>query len=104
MLKTGANGARFARMTSENDRLVDTIPAFRIDEHTSQVVRKIVKDDRRSISDVARALLERGVAAYDRDGKLFEPISRDDKEESPTVPAVQKNLGGRKGAKKQETA
>jgi hypothetical protein len=67
-----ANRARVRGM-SEDERLIDTIPAFRVTEEVSKVVRGIVKKDRRTISDVARALLERGAAAYLRDGNLFEP-------------------------------
>lgn len=62
---------------SQDERLIDTIPAFRVTEEVSRVVRDIVKTDRRTISDVARALLERGVAAYQRDGLLFEPREDD---------------------------
>ena len=71
-LMVRANRARVRGMADE-ERLTDTIPAFRVNDEVSRVVRGVVKADRRTISDVARALLERGVAAYQRDGLLFEP-------------------------------
>lgn len=111
MLNHRARRANFARMT-EDDRLVDTIPAFRVGQAVSDVIRKVVKEDRRTISDVARALLERGVAAYLRDGKLFEPPSSNGAQDAgqaasdkpSTISVSTKNLGGKKGGRKREAS
>jgi hypothetical protein len=99
-LNGGAKRARVRRM-AEDERLIDTIPAFRVNEDVSKVVRGIVKKDRRSISDVARALLERGVAAYQRDGELFEPEGVSPSAELPAeVPVTTITLGEEGGSKK----
>ena len=98
-----ANRARVRGM-SEDERLIDTIPAFRVTAEVSKVVRGIVKDDRRTISDVARALLERGVAAYLRDGKLFEPQGADGGANDPkmiTVPRI--TIGDEKEVRRKKT-
>lgn len=84
-LNQGARRARVRGM-SEDERLIDTIPAFRVTAEVSKVVRGIVKSDRRTISDVARALLERGVAAYLRDRELFEPEDKPAEPEAPERP------------------
>lgn len=110
-LNGGANRARVRHMPDE-ERLTDTIPAFRVNDEVSKVVRGIVKADRRTISDVARALLERGVAAYLRDGKIFEPpddggvegTSKPATDKPSTIKVATKNLGGRKGDRKREAS
>jgi len=110
-LNGGANRARVRHM-ADDDRLTDTIPAFRVNDEVSKVVRGIVKTDRRTISDVARALLERGVAAYQRDTQLFEPPAGNEAEgtdnsgtDKPSrISVTTKNLGGRKGEKKREVS
>lgn len=85
---------------SEDERLIDTIPAFRVTAEVSKVVRGIVKADRRTISDVARALLERGVAAYLRDGKLFEPEDGNDAAKKPATITVPRITIGKEEQKK----
>jgi hypothetical protein len=84
----------------DEERLTDTIPAFRVNDEVSKVVRGIVKTDRRTISDVARALLERGVAAFLRDGKLFEPENGEDSAKSSATIRVPRITLGKEEEKK----
>ena len=58
---------------AEKERLVETIPAFRVTTDAYKVIKYLEGHERRKISDVARALLDRGIAAFQRDGLLFEP-------------------------------
>jgi photoactive yellow protein len=81
-LTVPANRANVAVM-SERNRLPETIPAFRVTADVYAVIKDITAQDRRTISDVARLLLERGVAAYRRDRKLFEEAAEDDTTEEP---------------------
>lgn len=46
---------------------------YRIYKLTLDKLEKIIKKERRTQNEVARALLDRGIAAYERDGLLFEP-------------------------------
>ena len=46
---------------------------FRETKEVYDLLQKISADERRRMNEMARALLERGIAAYLRDGKLFEP-------------------------------
>ena len=46
--------------------------SFRVPPSLYRAVMEIADADRRKLSEVALALLERGVAAYQRDGSLFE--------------------------------
>jgi hypothetical protein len=98
-----ANGARVRPMPDE-ERLTDTIPAFRVKDEVSKVIRGIVKADRRNISDVTRALLERGVAAYKRDGKLFEPQDETEANEKPATLSVPTITLDSKGTGKKKRA
>lgn len=54
------------------ERLSETI-AFRVTPATYQFLDDLGKRERRKMSEVATALLERGMAAYARDKELFEP-------------------------------
>lgn len=54
------------------ERLKETI-AFRVSDRVFQALESVASAERRENSEVARALLERGLAAHARDGKLFEP-------------------------------
>jgi hypothetical protein len=108
----GANRVRIGRMAND-ERLTDTIPALRVGESVSRVIREIHKTDRRQIADVARALLERGVAAYLRDGQLFEPEEKNggygetvsSSERPATIPVRTITLGEDKAApRKKNTA
>ena len=46
---------------------------FRSTDELYNLLEKIAVKERRRSNEVARALLERGIAAYERDGELFEP-------------------------------
>lgn len=46
---------------------------FRVSDEVYDRLNEIAQDERRKQNEVARALLERGIAAYERDGQLFEP-------------------------------
>lgn len=46
---------------------------FRLTEKLYERLEEIAVRERRKQNEVARALLERGIAAYDRDEELFEP-------------------------------
>jgi hypothetical protein len=56
----------------ERQRLSEMI-AFRVYPSLYEVVTKLAAKERRKLSEVELALFERGVAAFQRDGKLFEP-------------------------------
>lgn len=47
--------------------------AFRVTAEAYKSIEGAMKQERRIESDVCRCLLERGLAAYKRDGRLFEP-------------------------------
>jgi hypothetical protein len=47
--------------------------AFRVPGDAYEVIAAVMLRERRSESDVCRQLLARGIAAYKRDGLLFEP-------------------------------
>lgn len=46
---------------------------FRVSTELYDRINEIAVAERRKPNEVARALLERGSAAYNRDGQLFEP-------------------------------
>lgn len=54
-----------------DEKLVETI-AFRVTATMHEQLQIIAKAERRKMSEVELALLERGLAAYGRDSKLFE--------------------------------
>ncbi len=54
------------------ERLSETI-AFRVTPKIYQFLNELGDRERRKMSEVATALLERGIAAYERDRQLFEP-------------------------------
>lgn len=54
------------------ERLSETI-AFRVTPAIYQFLESLGKRERRKMSEIATALLERGMAAYARDRQLFEP-------------------------------
>ena len=45
---------------------------FRVAEAGYDRLQEIAEAERRKMNEIARALLERGLAAYERDGNLFE--------------------------------
>lgn len=47
--------------------------AFRVPDDARKSIEAAMTRERRTESDVCRALLIRGIAAYMRDGRLFEP-------------------------------
>ena len=47
--------------------------AFRVADADYKVIEQAMERERRTESDVCRALLQRGLAAYKRDGRIFEP-------------------------------
>lgn len=57
----------------KRERLSETI-AFRVYPSLYQVVTELAAKERRKLSEVELALFERGVAAFQRDGQLFEPM------------------------------
>jgi hypothetical protein len=54
--------------------------SLRIPRSLYESLDEVARQDRRKLSEVGLALLERGYAAYERDGRLFEP------EELPAPP------------------
>jgi len=68
-------------MPVKQERLSETL-AFRVTPAVYQYLNDLAAKDRRKLSEVATALLERGIAAFKRDGRLFEP----EKDEYKRVP------------------
>jgi hypothetical protein len=58
-------------MKDRDEKLTEQL-SFRVTPTLHSQLTVIAKADRRKISEVATALLERGVAAFQRDGHLFE--------------------------------
>lgn len=56
----------------KRERLSEMI-AFRVYPTLYRVVTELATKERRKLSEVELALFERGVAAFQRDGLLFEP-------------------------------
>ena len=59
-------------MANEKEKLIVTI-SFRVSDSVYRKLNQIMEKDRRKLSEVAQALLIRGMAARERDGQLFEP-------------------------------
>jgi len=57
------------------ERLSETI-AFRVTPTIYRFLDELGTRERRKMSEIATALLERGIAAYKRDRELFEPQHR----------------------------
>lgn len=71
---------------------------FRVPIELEAELERISTSERRKRADIARFLIERGLAAYERDGELFEPAdqqkadpSKVGKKESVSL----RKLGGR---------
>lgn len=47
--------------------------SFRVSGELYELIEEIARRERRKQNEVARALLERGVAAFQRDKQIFEP-------------------------------
>lgn len=58
------------------DRKPEVIPAFRVPRAAADKIRQIAADNRRKINEVAELLVERGLAAFERDGHLLESEAR----------------------------
>ena len=69
----------------KRERLSEMID-FRVYPSLYEVVTSIAHKDRRKLSEVELALFERGVAAFKRDGLLFEP---EEVRRLPVAPANQ---------------
>ena len=54
------------------ERKPETI-AFRVTDDVYRMLNRLADQERRKVSEIVTALLARGVAAYNRDGRLFEP-------------------------------
>lgn len=80
----------------KRERLSEMI-AFRVYPSLYQVVISLATKERRKLSEVELALFERGVAAYQRDGLLFEP------EEVRNLPIVSANLNEAEENKKPDS-
>lgn len=63
-------------MSSDNNEKKSETLSFRVPSSLYLSIGKIAKADRRKLSEVALALLERGLSAYQRDGVLFEDSLR----------------------------
>jgi hypothetical protein len=63
-------------MTKE--KRIETV-AFRVTNSLYSSLQELTAKERRKLSEVALALLERGLAAYQRDGQLFEPADEGEK-------------------------
>lgn len=75
----------FKVLSVKRERLSEMI-AFRVYPSLYEVVTSLAHKERRKLSEVELALFERGVAAYQRDGLLFEP------EEVRALPIAPSNL------------
>jgi len=80
----------------KRERLSEMI-AFRVYPSLYQVVTGLAASERRKLSEVELAIFERGVAAYQRDGLLFEP------EEVRNLPVVSSNLNDQSETRKVKT-
>jgi hypothetical protein len=90
-------------MTKE--KLKETL-SLRVTEQLYKELERAAAAERRDLSDAARALLERGVAAYKQDRKLFEPEGIPGSVEAhpgDTISVPTLNLG-KKGAKRKQRA
>lgn len=78
------------------ERLVETI-AFRVTPSVYNFLEQIAKRERRKLSEIATAFLERGIAAYTRDGKLFEAGPPIDYRRTPVINEAPPKKRSRKG-------
>lgn len=100
-LSESATSTSIAFMT-DADRLPETVPSFRVSRKIYEVVKNLKAKERRTLTETARLLLERGVAAYLRDGLLFEPDENDNGRQSFKIEQSGKEVspGKRKSAGK----
>lgn len=74
------------------ERKVETL-AFRVTARVYKAVKEIAEAERRRMSEVEIAIFERGLAAYQRDGLLFEPVKSSSRDRSTKTPPVQSKTG-----------
>jgi hypothetical protein len=91
----------------KRERLSEMI-AFRVYPSLYEVVTSLANKERRKLSEVELALFERGVAAFKRDGLLFEPeevrklpiapanLHEGERPKARPDPAMRATRGGRK--------
>jgi SOS-response transcriptional repressor LexA len=68
---------------------------FRVSDKMYQRIGEIAKEERRKPNEVARALLERGEAAYTSDGRLFEPGAGESQPRAVALKIVGRVSGGK---------
>lgn len=71
-LTAETEGGIVCSMAVNKERLSEMI-AFRVPARFYQMVKELAESERRKMSEVELAIFERGLAAYQRDGLLFEP-------------------------------
>lgn len=67
-------------LTGMSERMIETFN-FRVPDSWRKMASEIAQKERRELADVQRAIFERGIAAYKRDGLLFEPVSYEPQQE-----------------------
>ena len=60
----------------KKDRKPEVIPAFRMPRDQADQIRRIAIDHQRRINEVAALLIERGLAAFEKDGHLLQSEAR----------------------------
>ena len=70
---------------------------FRVSDADYDRLQEIAVGERRKMNEVARALLERGLLAYERDGALFEPLQSEKPERPATITARKVHSIGKEG-------
>ena len=63
---------KVGQMPTNEERLAETL-SFRVTRSLYEYLNSLAIKDRRKLSEIATALIERGIVAYKRDGHLFEP-------------------------------
>jgi hypothetical protein len=87
-----AGDANLTGMSARNERLSETL-AFRVPGRVYEVVKELAERERRKMSEVELAIFERGLAAYQRDGLLFEPTKTDPQERPSKLPTGKRSIG-----------
>lgn len=92
------------RLAMPTEKLKEML-SYRVSATVYKGVEAVSVKERRDLSDVSRALLERGLAAYKRDGQLFEPEAPAElPAELPAEITVSSIDLGNKRARKKNTA
>jgi hypothetical protein len=66
---------------------------FRVSQELYDLIKEIAEKERRKPNEIARALLDRGAAAYNRDHKLFEP---EQKRKTVVIPPLERETQKRR--------